>query len=150
MMDHPTSHFVDAPPSKTSPFTPMDIIFNIPCSFYSQNNLQKIWVQYCESYQKGLTSLSRNIKFQSYSPSSYEKITFQFIIIFLFEWVWMGDRCLQKCTQTQMRLLTSTSSTIKNWYVSNVSIIFDAPCLFLHHLPWVSLHFVAFLCNFQN
>jgi hypothetical protein len=32
------------------------------------------------------------------------------------------------------------------WYVSNVSIIFYAPCLFLHHLFSVSLHFVAFLC----
>jgi hypothetical protein len=39
---------------------------------------------------------------------------------------------------------------IVSWYVSNVSIIFDAPCLFLHHLPNVSLHFVAFLCDFQN
>jgi hypothetical protein len=36
------------------------------------------------------------------------------------------------------------------WYVSNVSIIFDAPCLFLHHLLWVLLHFVAFLCIFRN
>jgi hypothetical protein len=36
------------------------------------------------------------------------------------------------------------------WYVSNVSIIFDAPCLFLHHLPTVSLHFVALLCIFRN
>jgi hypothetical protein len=36
------------------------------------------------------------------------------------------------------------------WYVSNVSIIFDAPCLFLHHLPNVSLHFVALLCIFRN
>jgi hypothetical protein len=36
------------------------------------------------------------------------------------------------------------------WYVSNVSIIFDAPCLFLHHLLSVSLHFVAFLCIFRN
>jgi hypothetical protein len=35
-------------------------------------------------------------------------------------------------------------------YVSNVSIIFDAPCLFLHHLPIVSLHFVALLCIFRN
>jgi hypothetical protein len=35
-------------------------------------------------------------------------------------------------------------------YVSNVSIIFDAPCLFMHHLPCVLLHFVAFLCIFQN
>jgi hypothetical protein len=37
-----------------------------------------------------------------------------------------------------------------SWYVSNVSIIFDAPCLFLHHLLSVSLHLVAFLCIFQN
>jgi hypothetical protein len=36
------------------------------------------------------------------------------------------------------------------WYVSNVSIIFDAPCLFLYHLLSVLLHFVAFLCIFQN
>jgi hypothetical protein len=36
------------------------------------------------------------------------------------------------------------------WYVSNVSIIFDAPCLFLHHLLWVLLHFVVFLCIFRN
>jgi hypothetical protein len=36
------------------------------------------------------------------------------------------------------------------WYVLNVSIIFDAPCLFLHHLLSVSLHFVAFLCIFRN
>jgi hypothetical protein len=36
------------------------------------------------------------------------------------------------------------------WYVSNVSIIFDAPCLFKHHLLCVLLHFMAFLCVFQN
>jgi hypothetical protein len=36
------------------------------------------------------------------------------------------------------------------WYVSNVSIIFDAPCLFLHHLHIVSLHLVAFLWIFRN
>jgi hypothetical protein len=36
------------------------------------------------------------------------------------------------------------------WYVSNVSIIFDAPCLFLHHLPIVSWHLVALLCIFRN
>jgi hypothetical protein len=41
--------------------------------------------------------------------------------------------------------------TLDTWYVSNVSIIFDAPCLFLHHLPIVSLHLVALLvpqCQF--
>jgi hypothetical protein len=37
-----------------------------------------------------------------------------------------------------------------SWYVSNVSIIFDAPYLFLHHLLSVSLHFVALLCIFWN
>jgi hypothetical protein len=36
------------------------------------------------------------------------------------------------------------------WYVSNVSIIFDAACLFIHHLLCVLLHFVAFLCIFWN
>jgi hypothetical protein len=36
------------------------------------------------------------------------------------------------------------------WYVSNVPIIFDAPCLFIHHFLCVLLHFVAFLCIFQN
>jgi hypothetical protein len=35
------------------------------------------------------------------------------------------------------------------WYISNVSIIFDAPCLFIHHLLCVLLHFVAFLCIFN-
>jgi hypothetical protein len=36
------------------------------------------------------------------------------------------------------------------WYVSNVSINFDAPCLFIHHLLCILLHFVAFLCIFWN
>jgi hypothetical protein len=36
------------------------------------------------------------------------------------------------------------------WDVSNVSIIFDALCLFLHHLLYVLLHFMAFLCIFRN
>jgi hypothetical protein len=36
------------------------------------------------------------------------------------------------------------------WYVSNVSIIFDALCLFTHHLLCVLLHFVAFLCILRN
>jgi hypothetical protein len=36
------------------------------------------------------------------------------------------------------------------WYISNVSIIFDALCLFLHHLLCVLLDFVAFLCIFWD
>jgi hypothetical protein len=39
----------------------------------------------------------------------------------------------------------------EHWYVSNVSIIFDAPCLFMHHLLCVLLHFVAFYaCSGTN
>jgi hypothetical protein len=36
------------------------------------------------------------------------------------------------------------------WYVSNISIIFEAPCLFTHHLLYVLLHFIVFLCIFRN
>jgi hypothetical protein len=36
------------------------------------------------------------------------------------------------------------------WYVANVSIIFDAPCLFLTNCYMFCLHFVAFLCIFWN
>jgi hypothetical protein len=34
------------------------------------------------------------------------------------------------------------------WYVSNVSIIFDAPCLFYTIWFVFCLHFMAFLCDF--
>jgi hypothetical protein len=46
--------------------------------------------------------------------------------------------------------MSSTRASNSCWYVSNVSIIFYAPCLFLHHLLSVLLHFVAFLCIFWN
>jgi hypothetical protein len=36
------------------------------------------------------------------------------------------------------------------WYISNVSIIFDAPCLFHTICFMFCLHFVAFLCDFWN
>jgi hypothetical protein len=36
------------------------------------------------------------------------------------------------------------------WYVSNVSIIFDAPCLFYTNCFVFCLHFVAFLCIFRT
>jgi hypothetical protein len=44
----------------------------------------------------------------------------------------------------------SSRMILTRWYVSNVSIIFDAPSLFLHHLLCVLLNFVAFLCIFWN
>jgi hypothetical protein len=34
--------------------------------------------------------------------------------------------------------------------MSHVSIIFDTPCLFMHHFICVLLHFVVFLCIFWN
>jgi hypothetical protein len=36
------------------------------------------------------------------------------------------------------------------WYVANISIIFDAPCLFYTNYFMFCLHFVAFLCIFWN
>jgi hypothetical protein len=36
------------------------------------------------------------------------------------------------------------------WYVSNVSIIFDATCLFYTNCFMFCLHFVTFLCIFRN
>jgi hypothetical protein len=49
-----------------------------------------------------------------------------------------------------MKLASITFWSLAFWYVSNVSIIFDAPCLFLHRLPIVALHLVALLCIFRN
>jgi hypothetical protein len=36
------------------------------------------------------------------------------------------------------------------WYASNVSIIFDVPCLFYTICFMFCLHFMAFLCDFRN
>jgi hypothetical protein len=36
------------------------------------------------------------------------------------------------------------------WHVANVSIIFDAPCLFYTNCFMFCLHFMAFLCIFRN
>jgi hypothetical protein len=43
-----------------------------------------------------------------------------------------------------------TPKGISIWYVANVSIIFDAPCLFYTNCFMFCLHFVAFLCIFWN
>jgi hypothetical protein len=53
--------------------------------------------------------------------------------------------CIHESGQIKLR-----THGVKTWYVSNVSIIFDAPWLFLHHLLSISLHFVAFLCIFRD
>jgi hypothetical protein len=49
-----------------------------------------------------------------------------------------------------LNIRPSPISDMGMWYVSNVSIIFDVPCLFIHHSLCVLLHFVAFLCIFLN
>jgi hypothetical protein len=36
------------------------------------------------------------------------------------------------------------------WYVANISIIFDAPCLFYTNCFMFCLHFVSFLCTFWS
>jgi hypothetical protein len=67
-------------------------------------------------------------------------------------WLWI-DRCFWMVLTGRVRRHVEAAihlSLTCGWYVSNVSIIFDAPCLFLHHLPIVSLHFMALLCIFQN
>jgi hypothetical protein len=64
-------------------------------------------------------------------------------------WWWMSPQKLLFC----YHLPTRGRAGVKlgdAWYVSNVSIIFYAPCLFIHHLLCVLLHFMAFLCVFQN
>jgi hypothetical protein len=57
---------------------------------------------------------------------------------------------LNATTQNKRAYAAVHRYSLAVWYVSNVSIIFDAPCLFLHHLPTVSLHFVAVLYIFRN
>jgi hypothetical protein len=64
-------------------------------------------------------------------------------------WWWMSPQKLFFC----YHLPTRGWAGVKlgdAWYISNVSIIFDAPCLFLHHFLCVLLHFVVFLCIFWN
>jgi hypothetical protein len=46
--------------------------------------------------------------------------------------------------------IMETKAGLWEWYVSNVSIIFDAPCLFIHRLLYVLLHFVVFYAFFRT
>jgi hypothetical protein len=66
-------------------------------------------------------------------------------------WVWL---LLNSAPWTHLDLKPTIYTPLwclhDGWYVSNVSIIFDAPCLFIHHLLCVLLHFVALLCIFRN
>jgi hypothetical protein len=62
-----------------------------------------------------------------------------------------GDICWAPSTSSMTRRgVRLRRSRRGGWYVSNISIIFYAPCLFIHHLLCVLLHFVAFLCIFWN
>jgi hypothetical protein len=64
-------------------------------------------------------------------------------------WWCMSPKKLLFCYQ----LPTRGWATVKlgdAWYVSNVSIIFDAPCLFIYHLLCILWHFMVVLCIFWN
>jgi hypothetical protein len=58
--------------------------------------------------------------------------------------------CDERGEQGERRGSGAPSPVLDEWYVPNVSIIFDAPCLFMHHLLCVLLHFVKFLSIFWN
>jgi hypothetical protein len=47
-------------------------------------------------------------------------------------------------TRVARTLSQRSLSGARERYVPNISIIFDAPCLFIHHLLCVLLHFMAF------
>jgi hypothetical protein len=47
-------------------------------------------------------------------------------------------------------LISPQGDNWNTWYVSNVSIIFDTPCVFYTICFMFCLHFVAFLCDFWN
>jgi hypothetical protein len=57
-------------------------------------------------------------------------------------------------SSSALRMASTTSASLgKRAMASDTSqtyIIFNAPCLFMHHVLCVLLHFVAFLCIFQN
>jgi hypothetical protein len=67
----------------------------------------------------------------------------------LFGWAFSGAEERTRYTELSV-LRLKLYMWHATWYVSNVSIIFDAPCLFLYYLSCVSLHFAAFLCDFRN
>jgi hypothetical protein len=92
---------------KKNPYSPEeDIIFNISCSFYSQNSLRKnmgslLWILPKRTY---LSILKYPVLF-IFIKFVWKKIIFQFIIIFLFEWAECGWGSMsEKWTWTQMRL----------------------------------------------
>jgi hypothetical protein len=59
-------------------------------------------------------------------------------------------RRLRLVQQIQHGFQRVTWGLLAQWYVSNVSIIFYAPCLFIYYLLCVLLHFMVFLCIFRN
>jgi hypothetical protein len=77
---------------KKNPHSPEeDIIFNIPCIFYSQNSLRKsmgslLWILPKRTY----LSIPKYLVLFIFVKFVWKKITFQFIIIFLSEWAECG------------------------------------------------------------
>jgi hypothetical protein len=66
-----------------------------------------------------------------------------------------GNNCIRESSDAAflslLQLLGSATCChiiAPRWYVANISIIFDAPCLFYTNCYIFCLHFVAFLCIF--
>jgi hypothetical protein len=95
-----------------------------------------------------LSSFYKDYVFHAHVLSSFDLST-QYLLRWSRLWWCMSPQKLFFCYY----LPTRGRAGVKlgdAWYVSNISIIFDAPCLFLHHLLSVLLNFVAFLCIFRN
>jgi hypothetical protein len=95
-----------------------------------------------------LSFFYQNCVFHAHVLSSFDPIT-QFLLWWSRLWWCMSPQKLFFC----YHLPTRGRAGVKHgdaWYVPNVSIIFDAPWLFLHHLLTILLHFAAFLCIFWN
>jgi hypothetical protein len=93
-----------------------------------QSFMSIVWSYVCHIFYERLHSWTH----EPLSTFNYKKqLSIPFITVFIFSYY-------------QFRKYKNISF-IAFWYVSNVSIIFDAPCLFIHHFLCILLHFVAFL-----
>jgi hypothetical protein len=131
----------------------VSIIFYAPCLFYT------ICFMFCLHFVVFFVISGTNLLTRCHSVNSL------FSAVFVFQKSYIGNILrigrnkdqnsyfTRRKDEDQMGAKGGPEGTLTmGWrapqYVSNVSIIFDTPCLFLHHLLSVLLHFVAFLCIF--
>jgi hypothetical protein len=99
-------------------------------------NYQSLYVRAINGKCKKLSTLKINFIAKNFLSFFAHKLSTPFWQLFLFKFLFYKKIYMQ-VLQRQKRV----------WYISNVSIIFDAPCLFLHHLlsvRYTSWHFYAF------